>query len=471
MQSAPVLRRRADQAVREGRYSDAVRYYRAEAAIYRRNGDPNGARVEEMKASRWDSSVRLYARLPSTPGSARALAPHEPAAGCLLGAFIDRDESLGTPFQDENFQTHQDPAAWESATGKAHASLFCYVNYGRPFPSRWVARLRAAGVAPHIAWEPNAGLDSVADDAYLRGFARACAAARCPIFLRFASEMNGDWTRYGGNGNADAYIRTWRLVRRVFKDMAPNVAMLWCVNATPQPNIPRFYPGPDQVDWVGVNFYSVPFHDNDPTRSALHENPADELAHIVGLYGKRHPIAIGEYGVSHRAAVDGVERAEWAAAKIHSLYAALPRLWPEVKMIDVFDMDNLRHAQPGRQLNNYRITDNGIVLGAYRDAIRDPWFLGRVGERPPGEAQVPVGKSPLRVPLGALELSTWSRCWSERHTVRYTVGGSTLVPERDHGGRTIVVRFRQPGSVPVRADVIDARGRVAATTAHRLVVA
>lgn len=468
MQSAPTLRRQADQAVREGRYPDAVRFYRAEAAIYRRNGDPNGARVEELKANRWDSAIRMYARLPRIPKATRPLAPHEPPAGCLLGAFIDRDESLGTPFQDENFQTHRDPAEWEAVTGRAHASLFCYVSYGRPFPARWVARLRAAGVAPHIAWEPNAGLGSVADDAYLRGFARACAAARCPIFLRFASEMNGEWTRYGGNANAEAYIRTWRLVRRVFSDTAPNVAMLWCVNATPQPNIPRFYPGPDQVDWVGINFYSVPFHDNDPGRSALHENPADELAHIVGLYGKHHPIAIGEYGVSHRAAADGLDRTEWAAGKLHSLYAALPRLWPEVKMVDLFDMDNLRHAQPGRQLNNYRVTDGESMLHAYREAIRDPWYLSRVGDPPPSEEHVPLGKSPLRIPRGAVELSAWSRCWSESHSVRYVVAGETLSPRHQLGARTIVVRLRSLGTVPVRAEVLDPRGRVAAVASHTL---
>jgi len=219
-----------------------------------------------------------------------------------------------------------------------------------------------------------------------------------------------------------------------------------------------------------LNFYSVPFHDNDPSRPSLHENPADELAHIVGLYGKRHPIAIGEYGVSHRAAADGVDRTEWAADTLQTLYAALPRLWPQVKLVNCFDMDNLRHAQPGRQLNNYRITDGRTLLDAYRDAIRDPWFLGRVGETPPANAPVALGKAPLRVPQGPLELSVWSRCWSSRHAVRYRVEGTVLTPERDRGGRTVVAMLHAPGETTLQAEVLDARGRVAASATHRVVV-
>ncbi len=200
MQSAFVWRRRAEQYVKQGRYAEAADAYRREAAIRRREGDLNGAKVEEGKADRWSSEIRLFAHLPgSSPTAAPArLAWWEPPHGCYLGAFLDRDERLGEPFRDENGQSHRDPAAFARLTGKKLASVFCYLAYGRRFPSRWVARLRAQGVAPYIAWEPNRGLDAVQDDAYLRGFADDAARAGCPV-LRFASEMNGDWTRYGGD--------------------------------------------------------------------------------------------------------------------------------------------------------------------------------------------------------------------------------------------------------------------------------
>ena len=121
METAASLRRRAEQLVQAGRYAEAAIAYRQEAAIYRKNGDTEGAKVEEAKADRWTSSVRLYAHL--SPGSRPQwvpyhLAKHEPPYGCYLGAFIDRDERAGDDFTDENFQSHRDPDAFGRLTGK-----------------------------------------------------------------------------------------------------------------------------------------------------------------------------------------------------------------------------------------------------------------------------------------------------------------------------------------------------------------
>ncbi|RYF55904.1 MAG: hypothetical protein EOO39_37420, partial [Cytophagaceae bacterium] len=168
--SAPSLRRRADAAVLAGRYSEAADLYRKEAAVYRANGDPNGAKVEEMKADRYSSEIHLFQHLPGakTPASALPktgdLAKWEPPYGCYLGGFIDRDERLGERFVDENYQDHRDASAFGDMTGKKHASMFCYVAYGKRFPTRWAARMRGQTCAAHIAFEPNGGLDAVEDD-------------------------------------------------------------------------------------------------------------------------------------------------------------------------------------------------------------------------------------------------------------------------------------------------------------------
>jgi hypothetical protein len=75
------------------------------------------------------------------------------------------------------------------------------------------------GGMPLVSWEPwkfGAGLDqreyalrnilSGQHDAYIRNWARAAAAWGKPFFLRFAHEMNGDWTTWspGVNGNTPA---------------------------------------------------------------------------------------------------------------------------------------------------------------------------------------------------------------------------------------------------------------------------
>ena len=472
MESPAALRRKADKAVAEGRFAEAVTLYRAEAAIYRKNGDVNGALVEENKANRYESSVRLFAHIPRplSPRPGYTLAKWEPPYGCYLGAFIDRDERLRANFNDENFQSHQDPGAFSEAVGKDHASVFCYLSYGRPFPRQWVERLKRSGVAPHIALEPNEGLDQIRDDRYLRSFADDCARAECPIFLRFASEMNGDWTRYGGDANAVRYVQKWRMVHAVIARRAPNVAMIWCVNVVPVKNIPRFYPGDDFVDWVGINFYSVPFYDNRADRPGLADNPSDYLKYVYNTYAAKKPIAVCEFGASRLSKVDGRDRSDWAARKIHELYASLPRLWPRVKLVDIFDMDNTKHAEPGRQLNNYSITDSPAVKDAYARAIASPYFLTRIGAgaHPPVVTSVPT--SGLILPSGPLTVSAWARCYADRFNVSYAIDGKEGARIAEFGPREAQLALT-PGKRRLAAVLRDDRGRVAAKAEATVTVA
>lgn len=470
MQTAAGWRRRAEQFVQQNRYAEAADAYRREAALYRRQGDDNAALVEESKADRWSSEVRLFIHTAdATPlGASLPLAKAEPPYGCCLGAFLDRDERLGPPFQDENGQTHRDPAAFGRRTGKKLASVFCYLSYGQPFPARWVARLRAQNVAPHIAWEPNNGLESVQDDDYLRRFADAAARADCPVFLRFASEMNGDWTRYGGNPLR--YKTKWGLVHQVMARRAPNVAMVWCVNAIPEKPISLFYPGDAYVDWVGINFYSVPFYDNNPARSGEMANPADRLRFVYRQYAARKPIMVCEWGASHVSAVDNRDRSAWAALKIAQLYAALPRLYPRVKLIDIFDNNNLAHARPGRQLNNYSVTDSPRVEEAYARAVKSDYFLSDIGARRAVPTPIVALADGFRVARGMMTVSVWARCYVPRFTVRYTLDNREVFRSDTPGPFQADLALNQTGTHTLAAEVLDDKKRVAARQERKLVV-
>lgn len=470
MESAAEWRRRAEAFVKQGRYAEAADAYRREAAVYRRRGDLNAAQVEEGKADRWSSEVRLFVASPAArpPGSSTRRARWEPEYGCCVGAFLDRDERLDGPFLDENFQSHRSPESFGRLTGKRPASVFCYLAYGRRFPSRWVAWLKRQGVAPHLAWEPNQGLDAVQDDDYLRRFADDAARAECPVFLRFASEMNGGWTRYGGDPLR--YKRTWGLVKQVMERRAPNVAMVWCVNAIPEKPIPLYYPGDDYVDWVGVNFYSVPFYDNDPNRSGEFANPADQLKYVYGQYAARKPLMICEYGASRMSAVDRRDRSYWAALKIAQLYAALPRLYPRVKLIDIFDNDNLIYAQPGRQLNNYSVTDSEIVRAAYAAAVAPDYFLSRI---PPEGASptpiLPLSEGFATVP-GILRVSAWARSYVHRPRVTYLLNGREVFTSAAPGAYAAELRLDRPGAYRLAATLRDDRGRVTARQERTITV-
>ncbi len=325
--------------------------------------------------------------------SIAAAAGYIPANGCYIGAYIELDEATGGDIE-----------AFEQMVGKPHATYFRYVGYGSPFPFRWVREMHRQNILPHIAWEPNDGLEPVDDDDYLRGWAEAAARTEGPIFLRYASEMNGTWQAY--SGNPQRFIDRWRVVASIMRELAPNVILCWCPFATPQSTIDDYYPGDEWVDWVGVNIYSVHHYDGDISRPA-DDDPRDLLQYVYDRYADRKPIAICEYAATHYCAACGQDVTEMGLRQMTRLYESLPTRFPRVKMINWFCVDAYGS---GLAANNYSLTHSSAFLERYRQLISDPYFLGRVPDisalvaslppLPPereGSATEPAG--PLEVPV------------------------------------------------------------------------
>ncbi|MBD2872351.1 glycoside hydrolase family 26 protein [Paenibacillus arenilitoris] len=297
-------------------------------------------------------------------GSAYKLAKAEPESGVYLGAYVLQDNTIGRSMQ-----------AFNEKTGRKHASFFKYVGYGMPYPADWVEEVKAAGAFPHIAWEPNGGLAQVKDDAYLRQFAEQAGRSGVPIFLRFASEMNGTWTNYGGN--PDKYKETWRAVHRIFAERAPNVAMVWTVLAMPEGTIEKFYPGDAYVDWVGVNVYNVKYHDGLRSFRASDEDPLDLLNYVYNRFSRTKPIQLSEFGVTHFNTTDGVHDTRFAAVRLSRLYRHLEHRYPRVKAVYYFNVNNVAEPNEARRINDYSLTGEPELLAAYRLATASEHFLDR----------------------------------------------------------------------------------------------
>lgn len=289
----------------------------------------------------------------------------EPEKGLYLGAYVLQDERIGG-----------DMTLFNRMTGKRHATFFRYVGYGRPFPSEWVEEVKALGAIPHIALEPNGGLHAVHDNHYLRTFAQAAGAADTPLFLRFASEMNGDWTAY--SGDPEAFVTTWRMVHDVFEEEAPQVAMLWTVFTFPESTMDAYYPGDDVVDWVGVNLYNVAYHNDRIDHDAKEEDPLRLLDEVYLRYSHKKPIQIAEYGATNYSRTDGQDHRHLAVEKIQRLYGELPKRYPRVKAVNYFNVNNLVNAPRDRQINNYALTEKAEVLTAYATLIRSRHFLSQI---------------------------------------------------------------------------------------------
>lgn len=369
-------------------------------------------------------------------------AKFEPRYGCYLGAFIDLDSTLTDTYLDRVGKTRRLPGQFEEKTGKAHATYFYYMGYGSRTAYDWISKLGNDGKIVHIALEPNNGLEWVKDDEYLKELANTFANTRTPIFLRFASEMNGPWTKY--HGDPKLYTEKFRLVARVMHQYAPNVAMVWCPYTNPTSQIKPYYPGDDAVDWVGVNMYSVTFFDQDRNKPAKHIHPVDMLDYVYNLYSEKKPIMIGEYGATHWSALENKSTSDFARRSILALYTALPRKYPRVKCIDYFNGNNL--VLEHRKNNNYAVTQNPAVLKTYKNAIEDPYFLSYVadangypqsnpfavpvsGEAPAIADLMPLSPMPLKegqVVSGAVMFSGWAKDHTGSTHLRFKIDGNTF---------------------------------------------
>jgi hypothetical protein len=394
-----------------GLFDSAAGLEREQVPLYRRKKLEDAAIIHGNNAAALENQLDLYVDVNTTAQGAGKLftgAALEPVVGCYSGAFIDRDDTLGPGFTTANWQTHRSPDQFLAKTGRMPGSLFIYLAYGRPFPTQWVSRLKSANVIPHIAWEPKS-LAAVQDDGYLNDFAQAAREADWPIFFRFASEMNGFWTPY--HGNPKLYREKFRLVNKVLHRHAPRVATIWCVNNPPLGNAFDYYPGDDGCDWVGVNLYAVPFHENRRDKPAFDETPLALLDPIYARFAAKKPIAICEFAASHQSAVDKKVVPEFAIDKLSQLYGALPLRYPRVKMINWFNMDTIKYPTPGKSLNNYLLVENSRVLKAWRESTGSAHFLTgylRLGDPLPAVAR-PLNGQKIR---GRVRFRIWSKTFS-----------------------------------------------------------
>jgi len=164
--------------------------------------------------------------------------------------------------------------------------LVFFQDWSQPFPTAACNAIVGIGAVPCISWEPMLwaeGPDSRLDgerilhgefDPYLRAYAAAAAAWQKPLLLRFAHEMNTAKYHWGmtmaeqyGPAAPQLYQQLFRYVASFFRETAPNVQWVFCVNAESVPDqawqpdaqwnqIEHYWPGAQWVDIVGIDGYN-----------------------------------------------------------------------------------------------------------------------------------------------------------------------------------------------------------------------
>ena len=191
---------------------------------------------------------------------------YDPGCPCQLAPVAALEEKLGAPISI---------ISWYQAWGSGQAA---------PRPDL-IQEAQSLGLIPLITWEPwrlpesaaeqqqpadqpafaLARLLSGAYDHYIDTWAQALATCQAPVWLRPLHEMNGNWYPWGGtvNGNTPHLFRAvWKYLRQRFTVAgAQNVSWVWCpyVQSVPDTSdnaLECYFPGPEQVDWLGLDGYN-----------------------------------------------------------------------------------------------------------------------------------------------------------------------------------------------------------------------
>lgn len=170
--------------------------------------------------------------------------------------------------------TLADTARTERILGVAPAALSTYAPFDQPFPQEWADAARDRQVPLAVAWEPwdwhvpqqvdqprysMAAIASGAFDDYMRSWAQQAASSGTTVFLRFAPEMNGDWTPWSRGATPADFVAAWRHVHDLFVEAhATNVRWVFNPSVTfdGARSIGEFWPGAEYVDWLGVDGYT-----------------------------------------------------------------------------------------------------------------------------------------------------------------------------------------------------------------------
>ncbi|NEU30377.1 hypothetical protein GN156_06230 [bacterium LRH843] len=379
---ASTLRKLAEAYEKNKQYQKAAETYYREAEVHRKRGDQNTYLAVKAMADALNTEVDLFVTQQGNKAGGQ-LAKYEPQTGMYIGAYVEQDGLHGGGSKYEQFN---------QKTGKQHAVFFNYHKYGSPFPKAFATNVQSAGGAVQISLQPENGLAAVKDDKYLRQFAKDAKASGVPIFLRFASEMNGDWVAW--HGNPALYKEKFQLVAKVMKEEAPNVAMVWAPNSTPAHNIHQYYPGDHAVDWVGVNLYSVPYFNGNKNEPAESVNPLDLIDVVYNTYAEKKPIMIAEYGASHFTSVGNQDKTAFGQTKMSMFYNGLKMKYPRVKAVHWFSVNTLTapYVSADRRLNNFSLTSNPRFLDTYKQMINNSYFLSNVVNGPNAAAEASTGQ-------------------------------------------------------------------------------
>ncbi len=198
------------------------------------------------------------------------------------------------------------------------------------------------------------------------------------VFLRIGAEMN----IWGNSCTPDEFISAYRTIATYVRPIS-NIACVWDVSHTSSWNVDMhsYYPGDEYVDWVGISTYANKYF-NGQTWSDAEEfnevyfkagyssNPVTLIQEVVDTYGDRKPIMLAECGSAYRTNGSiNEDHHEWAANQLRNMYALIPMVYPQVKLMAYFNK-NISY-----ELNYYDLDGSSALMNEYEEITESDWFI------------------------------------------------------------------------------------------------
>jgi beta-mannanase len=202
------------------------------------------------------------------------------------------------------------------------------------------------------------------------------------VVINFGHEMNGTWYPWCGLKNGDAqttgygdptrpdgperYVDAFRHVRNLFNAVgANNVIWAWSPNegnpvGEAWNDVENYYPGAEYVEWLGMTGYNWGAARPWSQWRSFDAIFGDLYRRLVALAPDK-PIIIAEFASSE----SGGDKSQW----VTDAFRRIKEAYPLIKAFVWFDIV---------KETDWAIDSSSESLEAFRQAMRDPYYLGEL---------------------------------------------------------------------------------------------
>lgn len=297
------------------------------------------------------------------------LSLYEPREGVYLGAYIQENEN--------NYTIKE----FEDIVQKSHMMYTHEMNLEDDFPLIFLLECIINDKIANIIINVNEYEDEDFKNEVQR-LAKDFSKIKVPIFVQFMP-LNKVYS-------ANNYKERYEYAKKEFNKKADTVAFVWTINMEYVYEMLEYYPGDENVDWIGINlYYTQEEHRRDEMYNAIE--------YMYYTFQDKKPMMVSKLGVSHFNNIDYSYKIEDAREELNNIYKNIILNYPKIKSINYVDYNEII-TKPDKEIkNNYKITENDEIIKEYLNIVSNKEFLTELSKEDKNRREIQKIKSPFPV--------------------------------------------------------------------------